>query len=128
MPSKYRFRPDLSYLEAGPVWGGPGILWLLEEHEGQGNLRTLYAELGQFVSLVLNISNWLQLKKSTMLADVLNEKAVKNSTTTQNFKNLNALMMILATEGTNAIVISSVIALFTHAKKQHFYILSTQIP
>ena len=50
-----------------------------------------------------NIFNGLQLKKSTMLADVLNEKAEKNSTTAQNFKNLNALMMIMATEGMHAI-------------------------
>jgi len=40
------------------------------------------------------------LKKSTLLADLLNEKPVKNATTAQNFKNLNALMMILATKDT----------------------------
>ena len=59
------------------------------------------AQLG--LPVPLTSFNGLQLKKSTMLADVLNEKAEKNSTTAQNFKNLNALMMIMATEGMHAI-------------------------
>jgi len=40
------------------------------------------------------------LKKSKMLADVLNEKATKNANVTANFKSLNSLVMIEATKDT----------------------------
>jgi len=40
------------------------------------------------------------LAKSNMLADVLNERETKNQTVAENFKNLNSLMMIEATEDT----------------------------
>merc|ERR1719426_331097 len=42
----------------------------------------------------------MYLKKSKMLADVLNEKATKNANVTANFKSLNSLVMIEATKDT----------------------------